>query len=189
MPKFTVKIRAVGDTGPLLSAFQCERIDILRHFHEVIYITPDQMAELQEHGAGEAAEALVREGFLVVVSLSEDEEREALKVAEMIAKLARNKNPKAHLPEAKAMVLMIRRKLGATAFLVEERAAFSVAQSLGLNPVGFVGVLLRAAEVSLMKPEEVLAALKECRSKGTFYSDELLREVERRLKKEGDADG
>lgn len=180
--KAIVKIRAVSNTGPLLSAFQCGRVDILKHFHEAIYITPDQVAELREHGAGEEVDDLVKEGFLVVVGLSEDEEREALKVAEMIAGLARNKDPKAHLPEAKAMVLMMRGDLEATAFLVEERAAFLVAQSLGLNPVGFVGILLKAAEVSLMKPEEVLTALKECRSKGTFYSDRLLHDVERQLK-------
>ncbi|MCX7778595.1 MAG: hypothetical protein N2381_11190, partial [Armatimonadetes bacterium] len=137
------RIRSVSDTGPLLSAFQCGRIDILKHFHEVIYITPEQLEELRGHGAGEEVEVLVKEGFLVIVSLSEDEEFEALKVAEMIAKLARDKEPKAHLPEAKAIVLMMRKELGATALLIEERAAFYVAQSLGLNPIGFVGILLK----------------------------------------------
>lgn len=177
MAKSIVKIRAVGDTGPLLSALQCGRIDILKHFHELIYITPDQVSELQEHGAGEEVEALVKEGFLVVVSLSEDEENEALKVAEMIAELARNKDPKAHLPEAKAMVLIRRKELGARYILLEEISARTVAAQLGLEYTGFVGILILAARQGLISPDEVKEALEACRKSGTFYSQRLIDEA------------
>ncbi len=182
--KAIVKIRAVSNTGPLLSAFQCGRIDILKHFHEAIYITPDQVAELREHGAGEEVDDLVKEGFLVVVGLSEDEEREALKVAEMIAGLARNKDPKAHLPEAKAMVLMMRGDLNARYILLEERSARTVAAQLGLEYTGFVGILILAAQQGLISPDELKEALEICRRSGTFYSQELIDEAVKKARSE-----
>ncbi|MCS7188051.1 MAG: DUF3368 domain-containing protein [Armatimonadetes bacterium] len=175
--KSIIKIRAVSDTGPLLSAFQCGRIDILKHFHEAIYITHEQVAELQGHGAGKEVDELVKEGFLIVVSLSEGEEKEALKVAEMIAGLAKDKDPKVHLPEAKAMMLTMRRELGARYILLEERPARIVAAHLGLEYTGFVGVLILAAQQGLISPDEVKKALEICRRSGTFYSQRLIDEA------------
>ncbi len=181
MASFGVKLRAVADTGPLLAAVQCGRVDLLQAFYEVLFVTPAQVAELERHGAGEEVQRLIADGFLVVVPLTEEEKQRAWEIANRIAALSKQKDPKAHLAEAQAMAIMQRSELGAASILVEERAAFLVAQELGLNPVGFVGVLLQAAEEQRIKPEEVLAALEACRQQGTFYSEALLREVVRRL--------
>ena len=35
----TDKVIAVSNTGPLISAFQCGRMDLLRRYFSVIYIT------------------------------------------------------------------------------------------------------------------------------------------------------
>jgi predicted nucleic acid-binding protein len=44
------KIVAVSNTGPLISALQCERIDLLKHYFAVLYITDSERAELEKHG-------------------------------------------------------------------------------------------------------------------------------------------
>ncbi len=123
-----VKLRAVADTGPLLAAVQCGRVDLLQAFYEVLFVTPAQVSVLERHGASEDVQRLIAEGFLVVVSLSEEEFGQAKEVAKAIAARAKTKDFEAHLPEAQAIVLTMRSDLNAAHILLEESAARAVAR-------------------------------------------------------------
>ncbi len=169
-----VKLRAVADTGPLLAAVQCGRVDLLQAFYEVLFATPAQVAELERHGAGEEVQRLIADGFLVVVPLTEEELGQAREVAKAIAVQAKTKGFDAHLPEAQAIVLTMRSDLNAAHILLEESAARAVAKALGVEFTGFVGVVIAAARRGLLTPEEVREILETCRRKGTFYSDTLV---------------
>ena len=61
------ELRAVvSNTGPLISALQCGRMDILRQFYDLIHIPASEMPEYEEHGAKQEIRALVEVGFIVV---------------------------------------------------------------------------------------------------------------------------
>jgi predicted nucleic acid-binding protein len=57
------KIAVISNTGPLISAFQCGRIDLLKHYFETIYIPESELEEFRRHGADETIRQLVSEGF------------------------------------------------------------------------------------------------------------------------------
>ncbi len=63
MPGEQDKITVACNTGrPLISAFQCNRADLLKRYFKRIYIAHSQVAEFSEHGAGKELDALIREG-------------------------------------------------------------------------------------------------------------------------------
>lgn len=178
------KVKAVSNTGPLISAFQCGRVDILERFYETLYIAVAQVPEFEKHGAIEDLQTLIDKGFITVVELTEEEKQRANTIAQRIAasRLTRDKDVRSHVPEAQAMALMQRTELQAGYVLLEEQAARLVARELGLNFTGFVGILIAAARVGLLTSDEVRAALETCRRKGTFYSDALTEEAIRRIR-------
>lgn len=45
------KLIAVSNTGPLVSALQCNRIDLLNRYFARLYLPPSVLAELEQHGA------------------------------------------------------------------------------------------------------------------------------------------
>lgn len=67
------KIVAVSNTGPLVSAFQCGRIDLLKRYFSLLYITTSEVQELDGHGWLDEITQLIREGFVVVAELTDSE--------------------------------------------------------------------------------------------------------------------
>ena len=173
------KIVVISNTGPLISAFQCGRIDLLKHYFETIYIPESELEEFRRHGADETTRQLISEGFVIVKRLTADEKARARQIARSIAEstFARVRDYEHHLPEAEAMALMDRKEMNVARILLEEKAARETAKSLGLPLTGFIGVLLRACRDSLLTPDEMRALLADCRRQGTRYSDELIAEM------------
>jgi predicted nucleic acid-binding protein len=177
------KIVAVSNTGPLISAFQCGRIDLLKRYFSVIYITASELAELEKHGWTDDIRQLIDEGFVSVVEeLTEREKELAEGVARRIATDPASHDPewRNHLPEAEVMVLMQQRThLAVGQILLDEKAARTVAQELGLPMTGFPGVLGRAGLDGLLTQDEIRQLLQTCRQQGTHYSGELIEAVAR----------
>jgi hypothetical protein len=61
------KITAVSNTGPFISALQCGRVDLLKHYFSVIYLAASELAELEKHGWANEIRGLINEGFVRVV--------------------------------------------------------------------------------------------------------------------------
>ena len=175
------KIVAVSNTGPLISAFQCGRTDLLERYFSVMYITASELSELDRHGWAEDIRELIAEGFVsVAAELGEREKELAEEVAKRIATTPTSHDPdwRNHLPEAEAIVLMQQRKhLMVEQILLDEKAARQVAQELGLPLTGFPGVLGRAGLDGLLTQSEIRQLLKTCQQQGTHYSDELIEMV------------
>jgi len=170
------RLVAVSNTGPLLSAFQCGRVDLLKLYLAVIHIPQSELMEFERHNASEEIRSLIAEGFVVVHHLGPEECTKAEELAKNIAASveARVKEFEHHLPEAEAMVLMRRPELGCEVLLVEEKAAREVARELKLEITGFVGIVAKAASEGIITIEEVQCLLEMCRQKGTRYSDALI---------------
>ncbi len=183
MSEITVvdKIVAVSNTGPLISAFQCDRTDLLKRYFSVIYIATSELTEFDKHGWADDIRKLINEGFVIVLEeLTEREREQAEKVAKRIAADPASGDPdwRNHLPEAEAMVLMQQREhLMVEQILLDEKAARKVAQEMGLHITGFPGVLGRAGQDGLLTADEIQRLLKTCQQQGTHYSDELIQMV------------
>lgn len=178
------KLVAVSNTGPLVSAFQCDRIDLLKHYFASIHCPPSVLAELEQHGAEELIQKLCTQDFFQVEHLSAQETIQARQIAKQIASstLTRVKDPIRHLPEAEAIVLTQRLDLLTDLILMEEKAARQVALDLNIPVTGFIGILLLACSDHRLAPEEMQSLLDACRQQGTHYSDLLIAETIQRCR-------
>ena len=188
----TQKTPVASDTGPLLSAFQCGRVDLMVRTFGPIYLVDSIVEECRQHGAGDDIQTLIEESSAVVIGyLSDDEQRQAQELARQIAASPYSKviaaspyskvaDPLHHLPEAELMIMARRCDLNCEAILLEEKAARDVAQHIGLEVTGFVGVLIQACRDGLLEPDDIRTLLHECRSRGTRYTDALIEDAVRR---------
>jgi predicted nucleic acid-binding protein len=174
------KITVVCNTGPLISAFQCGRVDLLKRYFKTIYIALSQVAEFEKHGASEELDDLIQEGFVVLAeTLTADEKDRAETLARRIAAQPSSGDPdyRNHLPEAEAMVVATRPELGCVRILLDELAARAVAEEEGLRITGFPGVVGRAGLDGLLTRNEIRHLLGLCQQQGTHYSNRLIEHV------------
>ncbi len=165
---------AISDTGPLISSFQSDSLDVVVGVVGQIYITPTCVTELQKHGY---SEALADAGSSIAVrSLTEAEGRQALLFAQQIASdsLLKDPEPRNHLGEAEAMALALRPEFSSEPLLIDERAGRVVAKQPGFQVTGFAGLLLSAVGTELLTAEQVKQRLDACRRQGTHYSEKFV---------------
>jgi len=173
-------IIAAADTGPLLSAFQSNTTELLRRYFSRIFIVQSQLAEFQKHGAATEIQNLIDQGLVVVIkNLTEKENAEAMEVARRIA-LAPSCHDSVienHLPEAELIVVSQRVELQCEKILLDEKAARSVVEEMGLKFSGFLGILANAGADELLTKDEIRRLLETCQSLGTHYADNLIEYV------------
>lgn len=184
MVELPEKLIAVSDTGPLISAFQCNRIDLLWRYFVRIHLPPPVMTELEQHGARDEVQQLLAQDLFRVEYLSAQEATQAKQIAKQIASFPSTKirDHTHHLPEAQAIVLMQRPNLRADRILLEEEAARQIADNLNIPITGFIGVLLLACADGHLSPKEMQDLLETCRQQGTRYSNLLVAEAVKRCR-------
>jgi predicted nucleic acid-binding protein len=176
----TDKIIAACNTGPLISAFQCDRVDLLKRYFSILYIAPSQSREFESHGASELVSRLIKEGFIVTAAeLTREEKAYAEELAHRIAASLFSGDPdyRNHLPEAEMMIVARKPELGCVRVLLDEKAAREVAEEEGLKITGFPGVVGRAGLDGLLTKDDIHRLLNTCRKQGTHYSSELIEHV------------
>ncbi len=177
---------AVSNTGPMISVFQSEQVDLLMSLYDRIYIPSSALPEYTKHGADALIEELIAIGYIVVCELSETEKQEAKQVSEEIANdpLTKDRVPQNHYAEAEAMALMRRPEFQGLEILLDEQAARKVARTLGLSVIGFAGVLIRACKEGQITSDAVREILFRCQSLGTHYATNFIEGIYKRLKEE-----
>ena len=174
------KTTVTCNTGPLISAFQCGRGDLLKRYFKTIYLAPTQVAEFEKHGAGEELDDCIRDEFGgLAEALTPHETERAEGWARRIAQQPSSGDPDYHnhLPEAEAMVVTARPELGCTLILLDELAARVVAEEDGLRITGFPGVIGRAGLDGLLTRHDIRHLLSLCQQQGTHYSNQLIEHV------------
>jgi predicted nucleic acid-binding protein len=171
------RILVAADTGPLLSAFQAGCTELLRRYFSTIFIVQSQLAEFQKHGSAAEIQRLIDDGLVFVITTLTDEEKiEALEVARRIAATpsCRDSVIENHLPEAELMIVSRRVELQCDRILLDEKAARAVAEAMGLQITGFLGILARAGLDGLLTKDQIRTMLQTCQRLGTHYSNNLV---------------
>jgi predicted nucleic acid-binding protein len=175
------KIVAISNTGPLISAFQCRRIDLLKRYFSLIYITASELKELEKHGWLREVQTLINERLIIVIKhLTKLEKDSSIQIAEKIAKDSASGNTdwQEHLPEAEAIAIMTQMSnLWADVIFLDEKSARNIANELNLPVIGFPGLLLRAGLDGLLTQNEIRQILKTCQQYGTHYSNNLIETI------------
>jgi predicted nucleic acid-binding protein len=173
------KVTMISNTGPLISAIQCGRVDLLQRYVDRLYIPLSVQAEIERYGFGPYLRELLDKDWIIPVALTAEETSRAQELARRIAgsPLTSNRTPGNHQPEAEAIVLASRSELGAPRVLVEELAARRVSSEENVPISGFIGLLLLACEERVLTSDEMRRLLNECRRQGTHYGLALIDEM------------
>ena len=168
---------AISDTGPLISIFQSDSLELVTTLLPVIHIPSACRDELIRHGWSQSLQSATSR--IEVHSLTESEEEMARTIARQIAfhPLSRDPVPDSHLGEAQAIVLAKREEFINDILLLDEQAARVVACQEGLQITGFPGVLLLAVRRGLITPTDLKQRLIICQQQGTHYSTSFIEQV------------
>lgn len=145
----------VSNTSPILSLAVIDRLDLLRQQFTELFIPPVVQQELNPEsdlpGAGTIQQAL-QDGWIRIVDLQDTKTAQALAL---------------ELDQGEAAAIALALELELQDILMDEREGRTRAKALGLQPVGVLGVLLRA------KQQGAIASLKiemqALRSKVGFF--------------------
>lgn len=173
---------AVSNTGPLISIFQSDTLDLVVALFSHIHTSEACVVELIRHGW---EDALAQAGpTLTDHKLTESEAVQARELAQRIAThpVSKDPEPANHLGEAEVMVLAQRSEFTDSVLLLDELAARAVATEAGLGISGFAGILLLAVDEGLLTADEVKACLERCRQQGTHYSTTFIERVHQAAK-------
>lgn len=78
---------AISNTGPIISAFQCGKLGLLKEYFIVIYITASEICELKNLGWGNDIDKAISDGDIIVVeSLTPSEKKYAECIAQKLLK-------------------------------------------------------------------------------------------------------
>jgi predicted nucleic acid-binding protein len=151
----------VSNTSPILNLAIIGRLNFLRHQFQEVLIPPAVLSELKPNsafpGAPDVRQAL-EAGWINVSKLQDD-------------RLSRVLALELDLGEAEAIAFAL--ELGVAQILLDERDGRARAKALKLQPIGVIGVLLRAKrDGNLDSVESAMQALR--RDAGFFISDDLL---------------
>ena len=150
----------VSNTSPILNLAIVGRLDLLRLQFKQVIIPPAVVAELRTDtefpGASTIREAL-ESGWLTVVALRDANLERALAL---------------ELDEGEAGTIALALELRVSQVLMDERDGRAKAEAMGLQPVGVLGILLRAkSDRSIASVGDVLLMLR--RDAGFFVTDDL----------------
>ncbi len=173
---------AITDTGPLISIFQADCMDLVAALFGHLHTSAACLAEAVDHGWAEAINAA--SAVLVGHTLTSGEAVQAEEYAARIVAYSTSSTstPSSHRGEAEVMVLAQRPEFAEGVLLLDELAARRVASESNLNISGFAGMLLRMVSEGLLTADGVKERLERCRQQGTHYSVALLERVYRQAK-------
>lgn len=151
----------VSDASPLINLARAGQFNLLSVFYGRIVIPQAVYDEVVTHGAGRDGSREVQSASWIELQTPQDE----LAVRTLATELGRG--------EATAIVLS--QELGASLLLIDEIRGRRIAQQLGLQVRGTLGILARARrEKRILSLREVLDRL---RARGTWIEQELYEEV------------
>lgn len=157
-------MQIVSNTSPILNLAIINRLDLLhRQFSKVIIpegVLTELKADFDLPGSRNIQNSLA-EGWLSIQKISDH------KVFKLLSQ-------QLDFGESEAIALAL--ELGQKSILIDERNARQVALSMGLEPVGIVGILLKAyKQKDILDLESEIIILKE--KAGFYISNDLFKSI------------
>lgn len=163
---------AVADSGPLMWLAEAGRVGLLKALFEEVVVPSEVYREVVSEGLrlgfsdALAVEEAVKEGWIKVKALDEEERELSLRLAEGAREI--------HVGEAQAMALA--RGLGAV-LLMDESCGRALAEALGVETRGTLYVVLRALRLGLLGGSEAKETVTILVAKGMRLDPRLLSRV------------
>lgn len=154
----------VSNTSPIMNLAIVDKLHLLqKQFGEVV-IPIAVIEELKldtDYSGTDKIRTALSEGWI---------RQESVKNAQVVQALKRE------LDNGEAEAIALALQLQTKQILIDEREGRSIAKSMGLNPVGVLGILIRAKEEGEIKSlREVLEKLQ--REAGFYLTDTLMKEI------------
>lgn len=150
----------VSNTSPILNLAIINRLNLLQQQFVELFIPPAVQQELKpasEFPGANSIQQALQAGWLQVVELKD------VKLAQTLM---------LELDQGEAATIALALELGLRQILMDERDGRAKAKALGLNPVGVLGVLLRAKrDGNIDSIETEIQTLR--REAGFFIADDL----------------
>lgn len=148
--------RAVADTGPLIHLYEIGSLSVLKLFDEV-HVTDTVWAEATTAGRIPVHDL---EGLPIL-------HRHALSMTEIDQFAATSNLQLLHAGEQGALLLAER--LHVRLFLTDDLAAREAAKTIGLQPVGSLGLIVRAYAEGELDVDSVILRLRALQEKSSLY--------------------
>jgi len=164
------KISLVCDAGPIIHLDELNLLDLLRDFQEIILADTvwEEINRYRPLALNKVDLALLRRPGKAPCS------EPLLTVCKIFSRDA---------GEIEALVLM--EQTPQAMFITDDAAARLVAEQMGFNVHGTIGILIRSIRRGQMSPKEVLEILKDIPLKTTLYiKHSLLEEIQLKIMKE-----
>ncbi|MBI4632000.1 MAG: DUF3368 domain-containing protein [Chloroflexi bacterium] len=147
----------VSNTGPILALANVEQFDLLRQLYSKVFIPPAVRAEVKD----DISLAAITSANWITIQTVKDE---------LAVNLLREE-----LDPGESEAIILAKELSADLVLIDDRAARRKAQSVGLNVIGTLGILLLGKQnkhITLIQP-----TLNRLRERGFRMSNDLYEQV------------
>lgn len=156
----------VSDTSPIANLIQIGRLELLYEVFQEVLVPQVVFAEIME---------LSHFG----VDLTDFKQASWIKT-QPVRDIGKVQHLMRELDAGESNAIVLAQEISADWILMDERAGTKVAESMGLHPIGLVGVLIKAKEKGLI--EGVTPVVLELREKAGFWiSDKFLAQIKNEL--------
>jgi len=161
-------MRVVSDSGPLIALAKVGKLCVLRELFGKVIIPRAVWMEVVERGKGKpGSEEVSSAEWIEVVEVND---RLGVEILQQEIEIG----------EAEAIVLA--KELNADIILLDEKIPRIIAKSLGLNVAGSLAVLFIARKKGIID-DDLDALLREMKSKGVYFSEDVVRTLKERYAK------
>ena len=159
----------ISDTTPLIAFLRVNRLDILGRMFGTVVIPQKVLDEIHGKPEQDCEAKIIREcSFIEVVPVSNQQ-------AVSILMLSSN------LDGGESEAIVLTKELEATTLLIDERKGRKIAESLGLNIMGTVGVLINGSLNGILSPVNAIDLIDQMRSSGIRISEKVYLQAVQRL--------
>ncbi|MBK7935637.1 MAG: DUF3368 domain-containing protein [Lewinellaceae bacterium] len=157
----------VSDTSPIANLLQIGHLNLLHEIFGEVFIPPAVHREII---------ALEKFG----IDLLEFQKSDWIRVHQPI-ELSKVAELRKDLDEGESEAIVLAEELHADWILLDERAGTKIAETLGLQTIGSIGILIKAKEKALISG--VIPVMQELRAKAGFWiSDSFLVRIKEMMK-------
>ncbi len=155
----------ISDTTPIISLLKLNRLDLLKELFGTVFVPQSVLEELTiNEKYSVEAEMIFKSEFIETKSVFD---ATAVNVLMKVNMLDRG--------ESEAIVLFC--ELNAEILLMDERRGREIAQKLGINLSGTLGILMKAFDKGLLNKSEILNCLNELQKNNRQISENLISRV------------